>query len=98
MTAAAIAIAFTVIWTLLEQLVPSWRRIPLSPTGVGLAFILPFSDSFAIFFGALLAWAFTTKWKELSDKYLVTVSSGIIAGESIMAVVIIAVFKLMGEV
>lgn len=98
MMAAAIAIAFTVIWTLLEQLVPAWRRIPLSPTGVGLAFILPFSDSFAIFFGALVAWAFTAKYRELSDRYLVTISSGIIAGESIMAVVIIAVFKLMGEV
>lgn len=96
--AAAIAIAFTVVWTLLEQLVPAWRKIPLSPTGIGLAFILPFSDSFAIFLGAFAAWVFTSKYQELSDKYLVTVSSGIIAGESIMAVIIIALFKLLGEV
>jgi uncharacterized oligopeptide transporter (OPT) family protein len=42
-----------------------------------------------MFIGSLLAWVLTKKSPEVSDRYTVTVSSGLIAGESLMGVAII---------
>lgn len=91
-----VTIAIGVVITLLEHFVPKSRKFLPSPTGFGLALVLPFGDAFAIFLGAVTAWAFG-KWKPaLAERYVVPVSSGIIAGESLIAVAIIALLMVLG--
>jgi putative OPT family oligopeptide transporter len=75
--------------TVLEKLLPSRiaRWIP-SATGLGLAFVIDFPDSIAFLIGALVAWAYAKARPVEADRYVVPVSSGIIAGESLMGVLI----------
>lgn len=96
--AAAAWILFAIVVTVLEQLLPSVKRFLPSPTGIGLAFIIPFYQSFSIFLGAIAAWLLYKASPRFAEKVVVTGASGLIAGESIMAVVILAVQRLMGEV
>ncbi|MFO0677520.1 MAG: OPT family oligopeptide transporter [Polyangiaceae bacterium] len=61
-----------------------------SATGIGLGLILPFPSSFAMFLGAVLATVFFMVDKEKAERFVVPVSSGVIAGESILGVVVAA--------
>ena len=72
----------------MEELVPRARRYLPSATGLGLGFILPFQYPFSMLLGAILAWAWTTRNPSQAEGYLVPVSSGIIAGVSIMGVLV----------
>ncbi len=70
----------------LEMLLPKLKPFIPSATGVGLAFVLPFYNSLAIFLGAvfaLIASRVSGKWAE---KYVVPLSAGLIAGESLVGV------------
>ena len=93
---AGIVIVLTIIMTELEQLFPKVKRYMPSPTGIGLAFIIQFSQSFSIFLGAAAAAIVLYRWPVKAEKFTITASSGLIAGESIMAVVIIGIKKLLG--
>ncbi len=59
-----------------------------SATGLGLGFILPFYYPLSMFIGALIAWVWQGKWKASADNFLVPVSAGIIAGVSIIGVIV----------
>ena len=72
----------------LEEFVPKARRFLPSATGLGLGFILPFQYPFSMLLGAILAWAWTTRNPVQAEGYLVPVSSGVIAGVSIMGVIV----------
>jgi uncharacterized oligopeptide transporter (OPT) family protein len=48
-----------------------------------------------MFAGALAAWAFAKARPKLADTYTVPVSSGLIAGESLMGVAIILVLEVL---
>lgn len=73
----------------LEHLLPArLRRFTPSAMGIGLSMVVPFFNSFSMFLGALLAFFIHRQWPKLSDKYLIPVSSGLIAGESIIGVLI----------
>ena len=72
----------------LEEFVPKARRFLPSATGLGLGFILPFQYPFSMLLGAILAWAWTSRNPSQAEGYLVPVSSGIIAGVSIMGVIV----------
>ena len=75
--------------TVVERLVPpSVVRFIPSATGLGLACVIEFHDSIAFLVGALVAWAYERRNKELAELYVVPVSSGIIAGESLMGVLV----------
>jgi len=71
-------------------------RFPISGVGLGLAFVLTFSDSFAMFLGALFFWlagkAFQDK-KSFGFRAFVenqeTLAAGVIAGGSIIGLVLI---------
>ena len=82
---AVLGIAFTLV----EQLAPAHVRkwVP-SATGIGLACVIGFSDSMAFLIGALLATWYAKRDPAKAEIYVVPVSSGIIAGESIMGIVI----------
>ena len=73
---------------MLETALPKYRKFIPSPTGLGLAFTINGFNSVSMFFGAALAVGFA-KWKpKAAEQYTIPVSSGIIAGESLMGVAI----------
>jgi OPT family oligopeptide transporter len=77
-----------IIIPLLEMKFPRAKKFIPSATGVGLAFTINGFNSISMFIGALAVLWFS-KWRpKLHEEYTVPVSSGIIAGESLMGVLI----------
>jgi uncharacterized oligopeptide transporter (OPT) family protein len=77
-----------IVIPLLELKFPKAKKFIPSATGLGLAFTINGYNSISMFVGALLALWFS-KWRpKLHEQYTVPVSSGIIAGESLMGVAI----------
>ncbi|HNW45695.1 MAG TPA: OPT/YSL family transporter, partial [Elusimicrobiales bacterium] len=72
----------------LELLFPKHRKYIPSAMGLGLSMVIPFWNSFSMFIGGLIALILEKTNKPLAEKYIVPVSSGIIAGESLMGVAI----------
>ena len=73
---------------MLEIWFPKQKKYIPSATGLGLSFTINGFNSISMFIGALLALWFS-KWRpKLHEQYTVPVSSGIIAGESLMGVAI----------
>lgn len=64
------------------------RRFLPSATGLGLAMVIPFFNSLGMFIGAVIALFLERKKPLAAKKYIVPVASGIIAGESIMGIII----------
>jgi uncharacterized oligopeptide transporter (OPT) family protein len=76
-----------VVLPLIEMSVPKHvRRFIPSATGIGLAFIMPFTNAFSFFIGAFIALMWERSNKEHCEKYMVPVASGVIAGESLTGV------------
>jgi uncharacterized oligopeptide transporter (OPT) family protein len=77
------------ILALVESLVPKKHKkyVP-SPTGLGLGMILPFFSPFAMFLGAVLGEIATRANKAWAERYVVPLSAGVIAGESIVGVIV----------
>jgi uncharacterized oligopeptide transporter (OPT) family protein len=75
---------------LLEIAVPvRVRRWIPSAMSIGLAFVIPFSNALSMFVGALVAWIWEKSNAKAADAYVIPVASGVIAGESIVGVVIL---------
>src|SRR2546426_3933926 len=85
------------VLTLLERAFPKHKHFIPSPTGFGLAFTITGYYSVSMFIGALLAAGFHKVNKKLAEEYVVPVSSGLIAGESLMgvAIALLAVAKVV---
>ena len=97
LAAIEIAAGIGVALALLETVLPvKVRRLLPSINGVGIAMTVPFANSFSMFLGAVLAWAFGKVSPKLSERFTVVVASGFIAGETLMAVGIIAYGILTG--
>ncbi len=78
-----------VVLTGVEMLVPARiKKWMPSGTALGLGLILPFQYPLSMFLGALVAALVTWQKPQLARDYIVPVSSGIIAGVSIMGVVV----------
>lgn len=95
-TAIVVGLALGVALSLLEKFAPkpikSW--LP-SPSGLGIAMVIPGSNCIAMFLGAALAEGLR-RWKPaLAEKTVVPVASGLIAGESLMGV-LVAILIVMG--
>lgn len=73
-----------------EEFAPSTKKWLPSPTGLGIALVIDFKDSFAMFLGAAIAWYFAKKNPVLDDRYTVATASGVIAGESLMGMALAA--------
>ena len=75
---------------LVERALPAKaKRFMPSATGLGLAFTLPFSNALSMFIGALVALGVEKKYsKDQAERWLIPISSGIIAGESLMEIVV----------
>lgn len=74
-----------VLLPVLETLFPKARPYLPSAMGLGLSFVVSFSNSVAFFLGALITWRWETANRESADRYVVPVASGIVAGESLAA-------------
>jgi OPT family oligopeptide transporter len=78
-----------VVLTVAEQLAPAHIKKWLpSATGLGLAFVINFADSIAFLIGAVAAKIWHSKNPMQADELVVPISSGIIAGESILGIAI----------
>jgi uncharacterized oligopeptide transporter (OPT) family protein len=56
-----------------------------SAMGLGLAWVVPFQNSFSFAIGAVLAWVWVKAHKSTADRYTYPIAAGLIAGESIVA-------------
>ncbi len=72
----------------LERLFPKYHRFIPSAMGLGLAFVIPFYNVLSMFIGAAITTVLEVKTPKIADKYVVTVASGFIAGESLLGVAI----------
>ncbi len=96
LAAIAVGAGVGVALTLLEEFGPKrWRPWLPSTTGLGIAGVIPAFNSFAMFAGALAAWLFARARPRPAETYTVPLSSGLIAGESLMGVAIIFVLEIM---
>jgi uncharacterized oligopeptide transporter (OPT) family protein len=74
---------------LMEMFAPAkFRRFLPSATALGLGLILPFQYPFSMLLGAIVAALWTRSNAKQADDYIVPLSSGIIAGVSIMGVLV----------
>lgn len=73
---------------LLEVFLPRWKKWLPSATGIGLGLILPFQYPLSMLLGAVGAWIWTSRSKQTAESYLIPVSAGVIAGVSIMGVIV----------
>jgi uncharacterized oligopeptide transporter (OPT) family protein len=88
--AMVVGAAIGMLLALAEEFLPKEKRKWLpSATGLGIAGVIPAFNSFAMFLGALIAWILSKARPKLDEQYTIPVSSGLIAGESLMSVTII---------
>jgi uncharacterized oligopeptide transporter (OPT) family protein len=91
---ALVSAALGLLLPLLERAFPRAKAFIPSPMGLGLAFVMPGYISISMFVGALLA-AGLERWRpRAAGEYVVPVASGLIAGESLMAVLVSALMAL----
>jgi uncharacterized oligopeptide transporter (OPT) family protein len=81
--------AIGIVLAVLEELAPrKYRAFLPSPTGLGIAGIIPAFNSISMFLGAFGVWILKRRRPQVNDQYAVSVASGLIAGESLMGVVV----------
>ncbi len=83
--------------TILEKVAPKYLKawIP-SPSGLGIAMIVPGSNAIAMFMGAAAAEWLRRNRPKIGELYTVPIGSGFIAGESLMGVLVIILTKIAG--
>jgi uncharacterized oligopeptide transporter (OPT) family protein len=88
-TAMVVGLALGVVMAIIEKLAPPRVRTFLpSPAGVGIAMVIPASNAIAMFLGATIAELMRRYTRATSDRYVVPVASGLIAGESLAGIAI----------
>lgn len=94
--ATIIASLIAVVLTLLETYLPKEKKkyVP-SAAGIGLGFVVAGFDSISMFIGAVIAWAIEKRNKDFAEKYTLASASGIMAGASLIGVLLLAL-KLAG--
>ena len=85
--AALVGIVLGVLEALAPLVIRQW--LP-SASALGLAFVIPASTSLGLFYGALLAFVLGRLFPRWSAAYLVAAAAGLVAGESLMGVVLAA--------
>lgn len=83
-TAIIIAAIIGVILPVSEKLFPKAKAFIPSAAAFGLAFVIPANNSISMFIGGCLALGVATYLPKWTERFLVTVCAGIIAGESLV--------------
>lgn len=78
------------VLVLLERALPKYKKYLPSATGIGLGLILPFYQALSMFLGAAIAAIASRDKGSRAASLVVPVASGLIAGESIVGVVVAA--------
>jgi putative OPT family oligopeptide transporter len=86
--------ALGILIVLIERWKPSWRKWIPSATGFGLGFTTPANNTISMCLGALIALLLERRRAGDYDKMVVPTGSGFIAGESLIGVLIAALFVL----
>jgi uncharacterized oligopeptide transporter (OPT) family protein len=81
-----------VLIPMLERLFPNKRKYIPSAMGIGLSWTFHFWYSLSMFIGGLIALILEKRKPEIAQKYTIPAASGIIAGESLMGIVVIVYF------
>jgi uncharacterized oligopeptide transporter (OPT) family protein len=88
-TGIAVGAALGIALALLEKLAPPrLKALVPSPSGLGIAMVIPGSNSIAMFAGGLIAELLRRRRPAVADRFVVPISSGLIAGESLMGVAV----------
>jgi OPT family oligopeptide transporter len=75
-----------IVLPLLDMLLPAKvRRFIPSAMGIGLAFVVPFANSFSFFIGAVITEVWMWRAKKSGEQYIIPLASGAVAGESLAA-------------
>src|SRR6185436_19089420 len=83
--------AVGIVLALIEEFCPKHlKKYTISSTAIGIAFVIPAFNSISMFLGALIAWAWLRWNKPSGERYTVAIASGLIAGESLIAVLVAA--------
>lgn len=77
-----------IVLPLLELAFPKHKKYLPSAMGVGLALVIPAFNSISMFLGALIAWVYSRRRPESAERYVIPVASGLIAGESLLGVLV----------
>ncbi|NOU30410.1 MAG: OPT/YSL family transporter [Polyangiaceae bacterium] len=72
----------------LELAFPKHKKYIPAATGIGLGLILPFTAPLSMFLGAVIAEIAAKVNKGWAEKYIIPISAGTIAGESIVGVIV----------
>ena len=84
-----VGLTLGVALALLEKFAPPrLKRLVPSPSGLGISMVIPGSNAIAMFAGGLIAEVLRLKRPAFAERYVVPVSSGLIAGESLMGVAV----------
>ncbi len=102
-TAQAAALVGAVLGIVLEMVRKKWRRFPISGVGLGLGFVLRFTDTWAMALGSFLFWACEkkcTNQESFGFRAFVdnreTLAAGIIAGGSIIGILLMLAESMVG--
>jgi uncharacterized oligopeptide transporter (OPT) family protein len=88
-SAVWVGLVLGIALALAERLAPkSLKAFIPSPSGVGIAMVIPGSNAIAMFLGAAIAEGLRRTKPQLAERLVVPVSSGLIAGESLMGIVV----------
>jgi OPT family oligopeptide transporter len=87
--AAIVGAVLGVLFVLLEKMLPRRARafVP-SPSGFGIAMVIPGYNSISMFIGAAIAEILRRTRKQVHDRALLPVAAGFIAGESLMGILV----------
>jgi uncharacterized oligopeptide transporter (OPT) family protein len=75
---------------IVEWAFPKDRKWIPSATGIGLGLLLPFYTSVSFVLGAFAAWVFARADRRQAERFVIPISSGLIAGESVVGVIVAA--------
>jgi len=83
-TAMLIAAIVGVVLPVSEKLFPKAKAFIPSAAALGLAFVIPANNSISMFIGGCLALSLAKFFPKWTERFLITVCAGVIAGESLV--------------
>jgi len=98
--AAIVGAIIGVVFVLLEKLLPERARgfVP-SPSGIGIAMVIPGYNSISMAIGAFIAEGLRRARPAFADRNILPVAAGFVAGESLMgiAIAMLVAFGILGR-
>ena len=88
-TAALVGFIAGIVLALADRYTPKKYKVYVpSPSGLGIALVIPGSNAIAMFLGAAIAEIIRRRNAKLAERTVIPVSSGLIAGESLMGIAV----------